>query len=129
MSEPVDPGRAWLEKAAHDFLNIENNLVAADIPWDTVCYHAQQAAEKTLKAFLVARGANLSRGHDLVVLLAACARLEPNLADLEEDCARLNAYSVGVRYPDDVFEPLKTDGIDAHSAARKISARIRALMP
>lgn len=44
---------AWLRKAEHDVLNIENNLVAKDIPWDTVCFHAQQVAEKVLKAFLV----------------------------------------------------------------------------
>ena len=59
----------------------------------------------------------------------ACARIEPSLEDLEHDCARLNAYSVGVRYPDDVFEPVEMDGIDAHSAARRIAARIHAVMP
>jgi hypothetical protein len=28
--------RAWVLKAEHDLLNIENNLAARDIPWDTV---------------------------------------------------------------------------------------------
>ena len=31
---------AWLRKAQHDLLNIENNLAAKDIRWDTVCFHA-----------------------------------------------------------------------------------------
>jgi HEPN domain-containing protein len=35
----------WLAKAEHDLLNIENNLKASAIPWDTVCFHAQQAGD------------------------------------------------------------------------------------
>ena len=45
--------RAWVQRAEHDLLNIENNLVAARVPWDTVCFHAQQSAEKYLKALLI----------------------------------------------------------------------------
>lgn len=33
--------RAWVLKAEHDLLNIENNLAAREIPWDTVGFHAQ----------------------------------------------------------------------------------------
>lgn len=55
MSDP-DDWRVWLEKADNDLLNIDNNLSATTIPWDTVCFHSQQAAEKLLKALLVSRG-------------------------------------------------------------------------
>lgn len=48
--------KTWLAKAEHDLLNIENNLKAQQIPWDTICFHAQQAAEKYLKALLVFHG-------------------------------------------------------------------------
>ena len=44
---------SWLAKAEHDLLNIRNNLSAVQVPWDTVCFHAQQAAEKCLKALLI----------------------------------------------------------------------------
>jgi HEPN domain-containing protein len=37
--------RLWVEKAEHDLLNIDNNLTASKVPWDTVCFHAQQGAE------------------------------------------------------------------------------------
>jgi len=37
---------AWLRKAEHDLLNIENNLAANDIPWDTVCFHAHRPRRK-----------------------------------------------------------------------------------
>ncbi|MGA2983662.1 MAG: HEPN domain-containing protein [Terriglobia bacterium] len=54
-----------MAKADNDLLNIENNLAAAHVPWDTVSFHAQQAAEKLLKAYLVYHGRALPRTHDL----------------------------------------------------------------
>ena len=47
--------QAWPAKAENDLLNVENNLAAAHVPWDTISFHAQQAAEKLLKAFVVYR--------------------------------------------------------------------------
>ena len=73
MSSPEPNVRAWLRKAEHDRLNIENNLAATEIPWDTVCFHAQQAAEKLLKGFLLSHGHDVTRTHDLVALLTECS--------------------------------------------------------
>lgn len=56
MSVPQTNYRAWLRKVDSDLLNVENNLAAGRVPWDTVCFHAQQAAEKSLKALLVFHG-------------------------------------------------------------------------
>lgn len=66
--------RAWLDKASGDVLNIDNDLNASRVPWDTVCFHAQQAVEKTLKAFLVFHNRGVTRTHDLVALLSECVR-------------------------------------------------------
>jgi HEPN domain-containing protein len=51
MNGPNSNCAAWLVKAENDVLNIENNLPARIIPWDTICFHAQQAAGKLLKGF------------------------------------------------------------------------------
>jgi HEPN domain-containing protein len=56
MNGPESNYAAWIAKAENDLLNVENNLLASRVPWDTVCFHAQQVAEKLLKAFLVFRG-------------------------------------------------------------------------
>ncbi len=53
--------RAWVLKAEHDLLNIKNNLAAPEVPWDTVCFHAQQCSEKYLKALLVLGKSTLRR--------------------------------------------------------------------
>lgn len=69
MNEEFDIARQWVAKARNDLLNADNNLNAADIPSDTVCFHCQQAAEKLLKAFLAARGTPPPHTHDLLLLL------------------------------------------------------------
>lgn len=88
---------AWLRKADNDLLNIENNLAAARVPWDTVCFHAQQAAEKLLKGFLIFHRHEPQRTHNLVTLLADCVQIDAGLASLEEDCGRLTDYAVAAR--------------------------------
>jgi HEPN domain-containing protein len=112
--------RVWLRKADNDLLNIENNLRADDVPWDTICFHAQQAAEKALKAVLVESGINPPRTHDLVTLLTRCVPLQPELAALEADCVELTVYGVASRYPDAVIDPGAEDGRAMAAAARRV---------
>lgn len=129
MSSPESNFSAWLRKAEHDLLNIENNLAAHDIPWDTVCFHAQQVAEKVLKAFLVFHGRDLSKTHDLVALLAHCAEYDAGLTALESDCRKLTSYGVVARYPGDLFEPSEAESRDVVAAAQRVRTTILALLP
>jgi HEPN domain-containing protein len=129
MSSAESNFSAWLRKADHDLLNIENNLTAKDIPWDTVCFHAQQVAEKVFKAFLAYHGRDLLKTHNRVALLAQCGNIDRTLSDLEADCRKLTSYGVAARYPDDLFEPGETDGRELVAAARRLRARILSLLP
>jgi len=128
MSAPETNYKAWLNKAENDLLNIENNLKAAQIPWDTICFHAQQVAEKSLKAFLVFHGRLPSRTHDLVALLAACAEIRPDLASRQEDCQKLSYYAVAARYPSDLYDFNETDGRRMIEAAHRVRADILACL-
>ncbi len=119
MSNPDDPA-AWVSKAENDLLNIANNLNDPKIPWDTICFHAQQAAEKMLKSFLVSRGLVPPRTHDLVTLLNQCAALEAAFSTLEQDCRLLFRYAVESRYPQSVFEPADVEGQEAVAAAHRV---------
>jgi len=129
MSAPRSNYTSWLAKAGNDFLNIENNLQADRVPWDTICFHAQQAAEKLLKGFLVYQGQVPVRIHDLVALLARCVEFERGLAVLEEDCRRLTVHAVGSRYPDDLFEPTREDALGMVEAAKRVSELVAKLLP
>ena len=95
----------------------------------TVCFHAQQAAEKVLKAFLVCHGRGLSKTHDLVALLSQCAECEASLTELESDCRKLTSYGVSARYLDDLFEPDEADGREVVAAAHRVRTKILALLP
>jgi len=129
MNNPESNYASWLCKADHDLLNINNNLTASQIPWDTICFHAQQIAEKVLKGFLVYHGGDLVKTHDLVALLAPCVTLDPHLATLESDCRALTSFGVAARYPDDLFEPNEEDGREMVEAAKRVRTAILAKLP
>jgi len=120
--------RQWVEKAEHDLLNVENNLAASRIPWDTVCFHEQQCAEKYLKALLTLKEIDFPKSHDLtelVVRVPSDVRLGVDAAVFEG----LNPYSIEGRYPG-VWEPIeREEALNAVAAARKIRQAIRALLP
>lgn len=44
MSEEIKVSKQWIAKAKNDLLDADNNLKADEIPFDTVCFHCQQAA-------------------------------------------------------------------------------------
>ena len=46
MNADLQLAEQWVAKAKNDLLNADNNLAAEEIPFDTVCFHCQQAAEK-----------------------------------------------------------------------------------
>ncbi len=123
MSAPpeiVDEVRRWVEKAENDFRNAEYVLTMKDnCPFDTVCYHCQQCAEKYLKALLVYRGVDFARTHDLVVLFNLAQKT--GLLNLRvQDVQPLNRYSIEARYPGD-WEPID------ESEAKTAFVRVRAV--
>jgi len=44
---------------------------------DSICYHAQQAAEKYLKLFLVSTGKEPAKSHNIAFLKNACESINP----------------------------------------------------
>jgi HEPN domain-containing protein len=68
---------------------------------DTACFHAQQCAEKMLKAFLTLKDIHVERTHDLARLLSQCVPLDPEFGVLADAADTLNPYAVEVRYADD----------------------------
>jgi HEPN domain-containing protein len=65
---------------------------------ETLCFHAQQAAEKAIKAALVFLGVAFPKTHNLGTLLGL---LPPTVAVPLEvaACVDLTAYAVLMRYP------------------------------
>lgn len=91
----------WLDKALADAEAARDLLqLAKPVHADPVCFHCQQAVEKTLKSLLVSHGQpEPPRVHDLVFLLDALRRLDVDVPALDEDVEYLDRFSVAFRYP------------------------------
>jgi HEPN domain-containing protein len=129
MKDPASQYSAWVAKAEEDRLCIANNLAAARVPWSVVCFHAQQAAEKYLKALLVSRGVRVERTHDLEYLLDACLPLSPALGAVLPDCQTLSAYAVDARYPDVMEDDVKALASQAVAASDRVCAAVARELP
>jgi HEPN domain-containing protein len=69
------------------------------MPIEIVCFHAQQAAEKMLKCFLVLNEVEPPYTHNLKLLIDMCAEIESGFSDLEREAITLSQYGVLPRYP------------------------------
>ncbi len=91
--------REWLKKADEDFDFALVNLQEGKNFYSQICYHFHQAAEKYLKAYIVAQELEFRKIHDLLVLLKICSAREPSLDELRDDCDYLNPFYIETRYP------------------------------
>ena len=85
-----------IAKASNDLLNADNNLYSEKIPYDTVCFHCQQAAEKLLKAYLACIGQSPPVTHDLLFLLERILPSSPEAERLRDHLALLMPYAVEI---------------------------------
>ena len=122
-----DVALAWLRKADSDLANAELCL-AAGKALDTACFHCQQAAEKSLKAYLIAKKVEFPLTHDLKRLLDHCSRIDPAFGTLTAAALGLNPFAVVTRY-DDAFWPEPEEVQQALDAARAIRQFVQARFP
>ena len=91
--------REWLEKAEGDLKVARREAQTTDPVYDAVCFHAQQCAEKYLKALLEEHNVIFPRIHDLVALLNLSGGLIPELDPLKPRLAHLSVFGIASRYP------------------------------
>lgn len=90
----------WVSKAEGDFAILERESRARKNPsHDGICFHAQQCAEKYLKARLCEADLAFPRIHDLVSLLEHALGIEPQWELHRADLAFLTDFGVIYRYP------------------------------
>lgn len=109
---PPDDPREWIGRAHSNLIQAEIGLDQPGIYLEDLCFQAQQAAEKALKAVLMAMGVRSPRTHDLADLLSLLDRTHPLLPDRLIQVAQLTVYAVGARYPG-FGEPVTRDEYEA----------------
>ena len=90
-------GQDWLVHAQSD-LALARVRKTRRVLYEHLCFHAQQASEKALKAVLVSRGVRFPRTHDLAYimdLLPSGVTVPPTMLELPA----LSRYAVQQRYP------------------------------
>jgi HEPN domain-containing protein len=90
----------WVAKAEGDYATAGRELHVDDRPnYDAVCFHAQQTAEKYIKAFLQENNVAFPKTHSLIELLELSLPLDNELEHLRSTLIRLGRYAVRYRYP------------------------------
>ena len=97
----VDFVQQWLKKADLD-LQAARLLCAGELDDYFVSgFHAQQAVEKYIKAFLVHHRIEFPKTHDIGRLRQLVARRDATLAERLERADVLTPYGVDMRYPEE----------------------------
>ena len=103
MKSPREHALALLSKAENDLVAAKATI-ATGKALDTVCFHAQQAAEKSLKALLALKDIVYPHRHDIGELVELAKTHFPAVARSERELLALSPYAVQLRY-DETMEP------------------------
>ncbi len=100
MSEkrfPPDDPREWLNRARSNLLRARSQKEG--IYLEDLCFDAQQAAEKAIKAVLIHRHVRFPYVHDLTELLTLIEHVGQTVPEGIKQAAKLTRYAVVTRYP------------------------------
>ena len=117
----------WLYRANEDIAVIKS-LVNAGVEYYTssICFHAQQASEKFLKAYLAYHDVDFPRTHDLDFLLLECQKIDKEAFQI--DFKSLTDFGVSVRYPDDFYIPDEKEALEYRDTAITVKEIVERLI-
>src|SRR6266705_630907 len=101
---PSDDPREWLNRA-HSDLSIAK-VESPGIYREDLCFHAQQATEKAIKAVLLHRGIRFPYVHDIGELIRLLKRKAVSVPLRVWKTRELTDYAIETRYPG-LSEPVR----------------------
>jgi len=102
----VESAKKWILKAENDLKIARDEIITENPATDAICFHAQQCAEKYLKAYFVFNNKEIRRTHDIAELIKMCLEIDPEFNFLNrEDVVSLTDYAVEVRYINEFYFP------------------------
>jgi len=113
----------WMRKAESDLRAAEHLLNLEQEDYFTAAFHAQQAAEKFLKAFLVRHQILFGKTHDIRELLDLAGKPDAPLRRELAPAEMLTPFGVEFRYPGGQVADLKTAQV-AVAQARRLRAKV-----
>lgn len=113
----------WKIKAEKNLRIISNELSSANPVADTICYHSQQAVEKYLKPYLIAKNVEPIKTHNIAVILRKCREFDPAFHDLK-GLEYLTDYAVELRYPDSFYVPEMEEALEDAKKVKKVKLEL-----
>jgi HEPN domain-containing protein len=98
--------KSWLDRAKSS-LAISKVKVDEIVFYEDLCFQAQQAAEKALKALLIFYNVDPEKTHNLVTLIKELSKYI-TIPDEINETAILNDYAVQTRYPGE-YTPIEEE--------------------
>lgn len=117
--EAVEEGRRWLTQAREDLRWAKH--LAEEGAYYLACFLAQQVAEKALKAFLYAQGAEIVLGHSVRRLVDQASAIDPDFARAGADWGTLDGYYIPTRYPNGLPEGIPSQVYTARAAREALA--------
>ncbi len=118
--EPGSP-QDWIRHAQSDLAVAQQHL-GPDVLLETLCYHTQQAVEKSLKAALLHHHIDFPYTHNIAWLITIVRESGVSWPDELDAAAELTSYAVQARYPGSVCEVTHEEYVDAIAVAEKVMA-------
>lgn len=122
----ADKARKWVQFADEDLRLAEHALgLASGCPYRLIAYHAQQCAEKYIKAFLVFSDIDFPYTHNMRRLMQLCG---DDIFQALHDADALTPFAVTTRYPGLDDEVSKSEALSAIALAKKVRQHIARIL-
>lgn len=119
----------WVSRADDDLALADLALDASPpVPWGAA-FHAQQAAEKFLKALLTHHRVEFEKVHSIDYLVELGLEVEPELSGLRDRATTLTDFAVEARYPLPRHEVTEDEAAEAVAIARQVRAFALSRLP
>lgn len=98
----------WLKRARSSLERAKMGKVSPGILYEDLCFDAQQAVEKSLKAILVKLNQSFPKTYSIGILLKLIEEAGVEIPENIHQAKLLTAYAVDTRYPGD-YEPVSEE--------------------
>jgi HEPN domain-containing protein len=123
MTEPR-PFEIWLHRARSN-LRIAQRGKGEGIFLEDLCFEAQQAAEKSIKAMLIYLSGDYPKRHSFTLLLAKLEEFR-SVPDTIKEVVELTDYAVQTRYPGDYYPVTEAEYERALELAERVLGWVEA---
>lgn len=115
----IEESKRWFKQSEADLDDAKYNLIGRR--YNVACFLAQQAIEKTLKAYLFFYGIEEVWGHSVTELCDDIISLDKSFVNWKEKLAPMDKYYIPTRYPNALPGGIPKEVFDEEDAKKAVS--------